>query len=629
MNSVRHLAALLAIASFVLFFLSAVPEARGQTEQLTFQGFLTDSNGDPLGGATPVNTNVTFRIFDAATGGNKLWAEGQTATVDNGHFSVLLGEGTPVEPGDTAHDKLSAVFDGANASWNRYLEMEVDGTAMKPRIQFLPVPYALVSKSSSQLVDNSGLTLLTAAEGTVTVIGTLSASGANLTNLDASNITSGTLNTNRLPGFDASKITTGRLDQNRLPGSTTIPLAIEASASNSNDGGIQIRPKSGSTGGHLHLGINSTYSWIQSHNSQPLVLNELANDVGIGKTDPQAKLDIASTQNHLMLTSTRGHPNNRNWRVSLDHGLEGNFEIAPSTAKDGYTFAPAAALAITKDGLVGIGESNPSRAKLEVRGSDQYSGGGYGYLNRGGANVSNQGANGDFSIWASHRIGADEFNAFSDARRKRVIGRSDPQEDLATLLGIQITDYSFIDVMQQGNRMSKKVIAQQVEKVYPEAVSKITDVVPDIYKVARIENGWVGLATDLKPGEMVSVITDQERKVSEVLEVDPHRFRVHWENTESEVFVYGREVSDFRVVDYDALSMLNISATQRLHELIQEQRELIERQGVRIAELREENEQLRASQAASHRSLNDQVDALRAAVDELKKAQESKLARQN
>jgi hypothetical protein len=30
------------------------------------------------------------------------------------------------------------------------------------------------------------------------------------------------------------------------------------------------------------------------------------------------------------------------------------------------------------------------------------------------------------------------------------------------------------------------------------------------------------------------------------------------------VFVYGREVKDFRSVDYDAIAMLNVSATQEL-----------------------------------------------------------------
>ena len=35
------------------------------------------------------------------------------------------------------------------------------------------------------------------------------------------------------------------------------------------------------------------------------------------------------------------------------------------------------------------------------------------------------------------------------------------------------------------------------------------------------------------------------------------------------VFVYGREVDDFRTVDYEAISMLNVSATQELLKRIE------------------------------------------------------------
>ena len=33
-----------------------------------------------------------------------------------------------------------------------------------------------------------------------------------------------------------------------------------------------------------------------------------------------------------------------------------------------------------------------------------------------------------------------------------------------------------------------------------------------------------------------------------------------------EVFVFGREVNDFHTVDYEAISMLNVSATQELYK---------------------------------------------------------------
>ena len=60
---------------------------------LTYQGYLADGNGAPLGAATPINYPVVFRIYDSQTGGNLIWSELQTVTVDNGQFSVVLGEG--------------------------------------------------------------------------------------------------------------------------------------------------------------------------------------------------------------------------------------------------------------------------------------------------------------------------------------------------------------------------------------------------------------------------------------------------------------------------------------------------------------------------------------------------------
>jgi hypothetical protein len=39
--------------------------------------------------------------------------------------------------------------------------------------------------------------------------------------------------------------------------------------------------------------------------------------------------------------------------------------------------------------------------------------------------------------------------------------------------------------------------------------------------------------------------------------------------------VYGREIDDFHVVDYDALSMLHISATQELYKIIKKLEEKI------------------------------------------------------
>ena len=41
------------------------------------------------------------------------------------------------------------------------------------------------------------------------------------------------------------------------------------------------------------------------------------------------------------------------------------------------------------------------------------------------------------------------------------------------------------------------------------------------------------------------------------------------QDLEEKVFVYGREVDDFHTVDYEAISMLNVSATQELAKQVE------------------------------------------------------------
>jgi uncharacterized coiled-coil protein SlyX len=174
----------------------------------------------------------------------------------------------------------------------------------------------------------------------------------------------------------------------------------------------------------------------------------------------------------------------------------------------------------------------------------------------------------------------------SDARTKNVRGRSDGTADLRKLLDIEVTDFVFKDVIEKGNQPQKKVIAQQVEKVYPEAVRNTTDVVPDIFRKGPVKDGWIELATDLKAGDRVRLITeDGHRGVHEVLEVKDGKFRTDFVDNVSQVFVYGREVKDFRVVDYEAIAMLNVSATQELNRIITQQDGEIQALSARLAAL--------------------------------------------
>ena len=69
-----------------------------------------------------------------------------------------------------------------------------------------------------------------------------------------------------------------------------------------------------------------------------------------------------------------------------------------------------------------------------------------------------------------------------------------------------------------------------------------------------------------------------EENNSEVFPVEavtPDTFQIDLEYC-GNILVYGREVKDFHVADYDALSMLHLSATQALYEIISKLQQEVE-----------------------------------------------------
>jgi hypothetical protein len=284
---------------------------------------------------------------------------------------------------------------------------------------------------------------------------------------------------------------------------------------------------------------------------------------------------------------------------------------------------------VANNGFIGIGTTTPG-VTLDVVGSTAVAVGDYTWFGEGSTDLNQSSSNPIFPTIRAGGAGqvlATYFVAISDERIKNVQGRSDSGADLRKLLDIEVTDFLYKDVVEKGSRTHKKVIAQQVEEVYPQAVSTTTDVVPDIYKKAPINNGWVELATDLKVGDRVRLITEKgHRATHEVLEVKNGSFRTDFAEDGDVVFVYGREVNDFRNVDYEAIAMLNVSATQELNRRLEKQAadfvaqaEEMSKQTRRIAEL-EQDRQAQATriaelekQASEIAMLKQQMAALQAA----------------
>lgn len=165
----------------------------------------------------------------------------------------------------------------------------------------------------------------------------------------------------------------------------------------------------------------------------------------------------------------------------------------------------------------------------------------------------------------------------SDLRLKKNFGRSNMTEDLHTLNMIKVTDYQYIDSLGLGTAMQKKVIAQELEAVYPNAVKYNSDYIPDIYTlscdVSMNENKMIiSIEKDhhLVKGDNVKWIDESGEvhfdTVSNI--ISERSFEIRASASYKRIFVWGKKVNDLRTVDYDALTMLNVSATQQLHKLI-------------------------------------------------------------
>ena len=273
-------------------------------------------------------------------------------------------------------------------------------------------------------------------------------------------------------------------------------------------------------------------------------------------------------------------------------------------------------------GNVGIGTGFPTQASLVVGSSQNYNISSYGFLNSSGNTGTSSGTN-PFSIYATARIAATEFDAYSDARIKNIQGLTDNADDLNTLSKLRITNYHFIDTLAKGNKSYKKVIAQEVEKIYPNAVSKLTDVIPDIYQMAEIKNGRITMLNHLKAGERVKLITKDKTEIMDVLCADASGFTVNMEGA-GQIFVYGREVKDFRAVDYEALTTLNISATQALIKTIAELQHKNDELSNIVNGVAQQNSSLQSENVAIKKqmaAMNDNIEAIKSALLLTSKAQ--------
>ncbi len=482
---------------------------------------------------------------------------------------------------------------------------------------------AAVTMSGDVSIDNTGATTIGASKVTNTMLaGSIDATklaDGSVNNTELQYINSLTSNVQtQLDSKQTSTLANGNiLVGNALNTATAVPMSGDVTLSNT---------------GATAIGSGSvTYTKIQNVSTTDKVLGRISSGAGVieeisttgsgdvVRANSPTLTGAITSSGSVAITNSTSSTNSTTGAlvVSGGVGISDNLNVSGNISAGGNT-------GFNWDNTnkyLGIGTNNPE-VPLQIESKSNFSNvvktywTGYSDLaggtvtNTTTADIPNLSILSKGSILTRGVLMTSGVLSNSDNRIKNIQSISNSKNDLKNLEKIQITDYQYKDYIQKGNQTIKKVIAQQVESVYPNAVSKTVNFIPNIYALSKgfsfqkdTANLTLDKAPDLVPGDRLKLFNDRdEESIGRVVAVNGNSLSLiglDQSKFTDRVFVYGKEVNDFRVVDYDALSMLNVSATQELAKRSEAQAKEIEQlkkekeeQEVRIERIEEELKKL-------------------------------------
>lgn len=564
------------------------------------EGFRVDENGNV--GIGPANPDAkldlvgTFRYTNGTQGVNKVlrsdgsgfatWVDPNTLISDDGDWTVSgnnqysavsgnvgIGLNNPTNKLHISGTGHTGTNINAGTGFNAYIDFAENGT-----------------NRSNIFWDgaNDNLTINTSTDNTVI-------------NPNGGNVGIGTAAAQRKLHIESN-----------VPSGLNIPLLIRnaSATNNSNAGsGIGFNNHNGGTNpktiiyserisdfglGKLHFALNNTADLSSVSLADARMTIQSNGNVGIGTTAPSSRLVVNGTMsiwNSEELRFFDGAGTNQRGTIGRINGT-GDMIIASNTAgnwlrigannsniaffpNNDYSSNNDPTFIMTETGRLGVGTSAPI-ARIHAEGGIFSANFGARYYSVSGGNAYFT-TNRTLSGYFQNDLACGELQVFSDARIKNIIGISNSKSDLETLMNIEITDYSFKDYKVNG-RTEKKLIAQQVENIYPPAVSTGEGYIPNVYALCKAQfNASENLLkitleenVEIVSGDKIKLIMESgNSKIVDVVSASEKTLSVGMTEFEgANVFVYGKHVDDFRTVDYDAVAMLNVSATQELFRMI-------------------------------------------------------------
>lgn len=181
----------------------------------------------------------------------------------------------------------------------------------------------------------------------------------------------------------------------------------------------------------------------------------------------------------------------------------------------------------------------------------------------------------------------------SDKRLKNIQQAVNPNDALSAINKIQIVDYTLKKDTAKNPSIKRGVIAQDIEKVLPEAVSISKGKTP--FSSSNIERyaDFKRIDTSKKDNRFIEInlsnhgleskdniyllykdnLMNKDTLVEVIAVPNKHQFRIPYSKSIAQtkiVYVKGQDIQDMRSVNYNYLSITNIAATQALSQALEE-----------------------------------------------------------
>ena len=253
------------------------------------------------------------------------------------------------------------------------------------------------------------------------------------------------------------------------------------------------------------------------------------------------------------------------------------------------------------NGLVGIGTTNPTQAKLVVLGSagTLYSSS-YGYLNSSGFTGTASGSN-YYGIYASSRIASGEFNVFSDSRIKKNVVDINDSSALDKIRNLKPKIYNYIDEKQKGTSNVYGFIAQEVANVLPYAVTVGEGDIPNILTNSnvsvtsdsnvlelRLDTTVEGLTLSNTSNINITIDNDQYLTVPVLSFSGSNVITIQNSDKFTNVtgaYIHGEHIQDFNNLNKDAIWAVSAAALQEVDRQLQAEKTKVVTLETQVADL--------------------------------------------